>query len=280
MSNKSVDHYVSPAADGERSEGHAQRSAKESRMKSRLVTVCLLAASVASCNSQTQPEQAKLPYAAVYQAVTMQFDEIKSLTNRQARFVMSSKSPDVKPQDITLYIDAKAGRIPLELNSDGTFSLPLRADLMKENPFIVANQPKGTMKLEADITLQVKIDSEGQILAEQHKARYRYLFSVESILDHALEHATKALPEYEAEREETTSWFEFTSTPATNAPALIHSARGNIRVKPDQDGVIRLRYDSNLAKENPWVTFPSDGKWRMETKEKEKAEQPNQPYKK
>jgi len=242
-------------------------------MNLRLAAVCLLAVSVASCKGQTQPEQAKLPYAAVYQAVTMQFDEIKSMTNRQARFAMSSSLPGVRPQDIKLYIDAKTGHIPLELNSDGTFSLPLRDDLMKENPFIVANQPKGSMKLEADVTLRGKIDSEGQILAQQHKARYRYLFSTESIVDKAYEHAAKALPEYQVEREETISYFEFKPTPPTNAPALIHSAGGEIRIQPDQDGIIRIQYDRKLAEENPWVTFPSDGKYKMETKEREEAEQ-------
>lgn len=237
-----------------------------------IAMLCVVTLAATSCKGQTTSDQAKLPYAAVYQAVTMQFEEIKSLTNRQARFIMSSSLPGVESKDISLYIDSKAGRIPLQLSADGTFSLPLRDDLRKENPLIVANQPKGTMNLTADITLRGKIDSEGQLLSKQHKARYRYLFSIETVLDQAYEHAVKALPEYEAERGETMSSFEFKPTSPTNAPALIHSAGGDIPVHPDQGGVIRIEYDPKLAKENPWVTFPSDGKYRMETKEPEKAE--------
>jgi len=204
----------------------------------------------------------------------MQFEGIKSVTNRQVRFAMSSKSPDVESQDITLYIDAKSGRIPLELNSDGTFSLPLRADLVKENPFIVANQPKGSMKLEAGITLRGKIDSEGQILAEKRKARYRHLFSVKSVVDQAYNHVATVLPECETDRKETMTWFEFMPTPPTDSPALIHSAGGDIEVVPDRDGIIRIEFNLALAKENPWVTFPSNGKGKMETQEKKQVEQP------
>lgn len=216
------------------------------------IALCLLAAAIASCHAQPEPEHAKLPYATVYKAVTMQFEQIETLTNRHVRFAMLSKLPNVSPRDIRLYIDSRTGRIPLELSSDGTFTLPVSADLMEENPFIVANQPRGTMKLAADITLRGKLDSEGQLLAEQHKARYRYLFSGEGIVDGAFDHAIEALPDSDVNRKETISSFEFQPTPPTNAPALIQSADGDIRVKPDQDGVIRIKYDPKLAKENPW----------------------------
>ncbi len=157
---------------------------------------------------------------------------------------MSSDLPGVKPEDIKLYIDSRTGKIPLALNSDGTFSLPLREDLLKENPFIVANQPKGSMSLKADVSFRGRLDPEDQALVEQRKARYASLFFAGTI--------SKAKELF---------WCEFIPDLPTNAPAVIHSKQGDIKVSPDQDGVTRIRYDAKLAGENPWVTFPSRGKW-------------------
>jgi hypothetical protein len=43
------------------------------------------------------------------------------------------------------------------------------------------------------------------------------------------------------------------------SPAVINSRYGNIRMRPDLDGVIRIKYDPKLARENPFVKFPGDG---------------------
>jgi hypothetical protein len=43
----------------------------------------------------------------------------------------------------------------------GVFTLPLRDELIKENPMVVANQPKGTIKLEA--RMEFAIDLQGMI---------------------------------------------------------------------------------------------------------------------
>jgi len=248
-------------------------------MKTQII-ICLLSITICSCCAEPQKEQAKLPYATVFNAVTMDFKEIESMTNREARFVISSHLPNVKTKDIKLYINSQKGKIPLQLNADGSFSLPIRDDLMKENPFIVFNQPKGTLSLEGTISLKGELDPEKQVLSEQHKARYAYLFSIEGIMDQVHSHVAESLKQYESKREETISWVEFKPTSLNNAPALIHSAGGDIKVNPDQDGVIRIKYDAKLAKENPWVTFPSEGKCRIQTKLKVKAEPQTDPYSK
>ena len=231
----------------------------------------LLGIAVASCAGQAEAQQGKLPYAGLYQAVsgtkvTINGEEASGM-NTQIRIVVTSKLPNVKPQDITLYIDSKTGRIPLVLSSDGTLTLPFRADLMEENPFIVSNQPKGSLGITGSSATGDVASPPKRILSAQHKARYRDLFMGESMVAQTMVHATKTTPEVKALRDKTASCFEFTPTQSTNAPAVIDSTDGVIRIVPDQHGVIRVIYDPKLAQENPWVTFPSDGSWKTVTQE-------------
>jgi len=127
------------------------------------------------------------------------------------------------------------------------------------------------MELKAGIDLSSKIDPQELFMSEQHKTRYVNLFGLKKTIDQTINHAVKALKGHEVEIEETVSWFEFKPTPLTKVPALIHSISGDIKVEADRDGVIRIQYNPKLAEENPWVTFPSDGNWKMQTKAKKEG---------
>ncbi len=178
--------------------------------------------------------------------------------------IISSVLPDVKPQDIELYIDSRRGKILLKLNSDGTFSFPLRKDLLDENPFIIANQPKGSMQLKASIDLRGSVDMKGQVVAKKYKMRYADLFSIRAVQERTVGQIAGALKDHaEVQPRESITWAEFTPAKPTKFPALIHGRGGNIKVHPDSDGVIRIKYDSKLAGENPFVTFPTSGELKV-----------------
>jgi hypothetical protein len=226
-------------------------------MKLKLLALSLLVVAYGSCQGQATNEPARLPYASVFTSITSAYAGIKGVTNGETRFVLSSELPGVKPQDITLYIDSRSGKIPLQLNSDGTFTLPFNAELMKENPFIVANQPKGSLNLRVDLSIS---PDEKQFI-DQRKARYSDLFSIKGRLDQIGDRLHR---EQGAEFSKSKALGEFRPSAPTYAPALIHLNRGDVRINPDKDGVIRIQYDSELTKENPWVTFPAKGNWKCQ----------------
>jgi hypothetical protein len=96
-------------------------------------------------------EQARIPYSLVCQIQKSQAKVTQTYTNLQIVLRMRSLQPEITPVDLRVYIDAKDGPIPVKLDSGGNFSVPVRAALLNENPWIVVNQPKGTMKLEWNV---------------------------------------------------------------------------------------------------------------------------------
>jgi len=248
-------------------------------MNARTVLCGLLVLASEFGHAQSQTEQAKIPYAVIYKIAAAEFNQIENLKSQETRLIISSALPGVKPRDIKLYIDSKNGKIPLRLNSDGTFSFPLREDLLEENPFIVANQPKGSMQLKATVELRGSTEAKGQVVSGKYKVRYTDLFSIRTIQEQVVDQITGDVIEH-ADRlrpHESTTWSEFKPTRPTRSSAVIHGRNGNVKVGPDQDGVIRIKYDSKLAEENPLVTFPSAGELKVFSKLKERRKVRAQP---
>jgi hypothetical protein len=96
-------------------------------------------------------EQARIPYSMVCQIQKSQAKVSQTYTNLQIVLRMRSLTPEVTPRDLRVYIDSKNGPIPVKLDGEGNFSVPIRDGLLDENPWIVVNQPKGTMKLEWNV---------------------------------------------------------------------------------------------------------------------------------
>jgi hypothetical protein len=63
-------------------------------------------------------------------------------------FVVQSNDKAVKPGSITLTIQAKSGAIPLKIDPDGEIhGFPISAELLKENPPVLTNQAKGSLRI-------------------------------------------------------------------------------------------------------------------------------------
>lgn len=92
-------------------------------------------------------QPAAMPYRALWEAAQLDASGLTGSTNRQVSFTVSSTNPEVKIGDIALFIDAKAGRLPIAIATNGIMSLPISAQLFEENPNVVANQPKGSMNI-------------------------------------------------------------------------------------------------------------------------------------
>jgi len=117
----------------------------------------VMASPLVSSESNTT-ERAALPYAFAYKLAT-EHDPM-SPTNGILTIKIESVLPQVKPKDIELYIDSKTGRIPLSLSSNGVCVIPVSAELCHENPYIRANQPRGSMLLTAlgDLSIRVPVE--------------------------------------------------------------------------------------------------------------------------
>jgi hypothetical protein len=96
-------------------------------------------------------EQARIPYSMVCQIQKSQAMVSQTYTNLQIVLRMRSLTPEITPRDLRVYIDSKNGPIPVNLDGEGNFSVPVRDALLDENPWIVVNQPRGTMKLEWNV---------------------------------------------------------------------------------------------------------------------------------
>jgi hypothetical protein len=92
-------------------------------------------------------EDARLPYHEIYRLQKAQMELSRAHTNLALVLQMRSTQTGVKDSDITAFIDAKSGPIPVPIGADGVFSVPVRDDLLAEDPWIKVNQPRGTMAL-------------------------------------------------------------------------------------------------------------------------------------
>jgi hypothetical protein len=92
-------------------------------------------------------ENARLPYHEIYRIQQAQAALAKDHQNLALVLQIHSVLPNVKPSDIQASIDAKSGRIPVPIGANGSISVPEREDLLAEDPWIIVNQPKGSMEL-------------------------------------------------------------------------------------------------------------------------------------
>jgi hypothetical protein len=92
-------------------------------------------------------EDARLPYHEIYRVEKAQMELSRAHTNLALVLQMRSTEPGVKYSEISASIEAKSGPIPVPIGPDGVFSVPVRDDLLAEDPWILVNQPRGTMEL-------------------------------------------------------------------------------------------------------------------------------------
>lgn len=231
-------------------------------MNARNILFVLLLFASGACHSESEGKNAVIPYAIFYKLATAQFNEA-DLKSKKVSFVFYGGQPDVKIQDITIYIDEKNGRILIPLNSDGLGSLPLSKDLLEENPYVLTNQPKGTMKFDAKIEFNLNKKASSDIavnVPENLELRYVDIFKSKHAFKNIFNIFSDASKEtYPEHLNENATWIEFKSAKLARSPVVIHSKGGDINANPDDDGVIRITYEPKLSEENPMVSFPDRG---------------------
>ncbi len=190
-------------------------------------------------------EDARLPYHQLYYAQKAQADLNRAHTNLLVVLTLQSTLPGVKTSDLAVSIEARAGKIPVEIGAAGDFTIPLRDDLLAEDPWIIINQPKGTMKL----TGQVGVIP-GRITRSVHYARLlRPVRDSEEVQE-------QMRPLFPGSPRLSMTGLKLTFPAAQKrAVAVIHARGGDRKLEADERGEIILPLAPDLLEEDPEISL-------------------------
>jgi hypothetical protein len=194
----------------------------------------------------TAAEQARIPYELIYRIQMAQATLSRSFTNLVMDLRMKSTLPEVRIQDLTVYIDSKDGRIPVQLNpANGAFTVPMRDSLVAEGVWLVANQPKGTMNFQWFVGLKFGAMPTNGI-------RYRDLMQ-----------PLKDLEQVRAEMEKipgapplTIAGLKLIYPPDKETSVVVHAKGGNRVFKTNPAHAVVIPYEAALLEQNPVVSIP------------------------
>jgi hypothetical protein len=198
--------------------------------------------------SLARAEDARLPYHEIYKVQKAQLELSRAHTNLALVLQMRSTQPDVKYSDISASIQAKSGPIPVPIGPDGVFSVPMRDDLLAEDPWIFVNQPRGTMELKWRAGLAPS-------LARQmtNAAHYGPLMRVVRECDVVQESMRQFFPN--APRL-TAVGVRLTFPASAVAPAVIlHTKDGERKLPANLIGELVIPLDRDLLEEDPLMTL-------------------------
>jgi len=194
----------------------------------------------------TAAEQARLPYELIYQIQKTEATLSRSFTNLDMQLLMKSTLPEVGIRDLIVYIDSKDGQIPVALNpTNGGFTLPMRDSLVTEGAFVVANQPKGTMKFEWYIGLKV-------VDVPTNGMRYRDL--MRPLKD--LEEIRGEMAKIPGAPELRVYGLKLTYPPDKETAVVVHAKSGERVYKTTPEHLLVIPYEPALLEENPVVNIP------------------------
>jgi hypothetical protein len=201
---------------------------------------------VLSCvmpSSRAADTNAVIPYKTldeIFRPIT-----VVDPTKLEIRVFVSSSNKAVHSSDISLTIQsATKGMIPVLLGTNGqVLKFPDETNLRRENPPVIANQPKGTVRLL--VTLQIPPSDEltfrynrlGNGVAEINKSIKAQAGMVLSLLAPKVQGVV----------------FFFPKASAGKAKVEIASTAGKREYTADKHGQIKLKLDKALLAENPEV---------------------------
>ena len=193
-------------------------------------------------------EDARLPYHEVYRLQKAQLDLSRTHTNLALVLQIRSTLPNVKYSDIKASIDAKSGAIPVPIGAEGSFGVPVRDDLLAEDPWILVNQPKGSMELTWHAGLAPSV-------ARQLTNAIHYGPLMRAVLEcddvqEAMRQFFPAAPRLTAVGLRLT----FRSS-AIGAAAIIHAKTGDLRIAASPLGELIIPLDADLLEEDPVMTL-------------------------
>jgi len=217
-------------------------------MKSRTSrwVIGLMAAVLCLAPLMAAAQNARLPYREIYNIQQAEQNLARTFTNLTVSMRIHSARADVPISELRFNLDAKQGPIPVPINMDGSFKVPMRAELLEENPWLVSNQPAGTMVLEWNVGLAGKLP--------EHLDHYRPL--MQPLKDY-LPLQTELLKVFPATRKLDIAGLRLKFAKDKDGPVTLHARGGDRVFKPDADHAVVLPWEDALFDENPALTLPS-----------------------
>ena len=117
---------------------------------------------------------ARMRYGVALQVADIVLTDIGGIKSQSICLSTHSRLADVSPTDIKIFLQTKTGEIPIPLDADGKFTLPVTEALRKENPWITANQPQGSLTMKASLNFRMRVSPE--FLDGYWRVRYSSLF--------------------------------------------------------------------------------------------------------
>lgn len=195
-------------------------------------------------------ENARLPYHYLYRIEKLQSDLCQAHPNLQISLQLQSALPDVKTSTIQVYLDRKSGKLPVTLSPEGDIALPLRDDLLAEDPWLIANQPKGTMQLNWQAGL-------ARPFVRQMTNSIRYAPLMRALRD-CEEVQAKMREFFPGSPKLTVAGLKLVfPRQAKPASLVIHSKRGDQKLEADAAGELFLPLEQTLLAEDPLITLSS-----------------------
>lgn len=206
----------------------------------RLLFVLTLYLFVCGAGASAAAQTGRVPYASLYRALEPGL-VIERFPNLRAVQRMTSKLPDISPQQIKVRILAKSGPIEISVGPDGRVQFPMRAALLTENPQVESNQPQGSLSLSA--TMEIALSSGVSV-------PYSELFE-------AARQAQQALSALGPDTAVRVQGIELLFPERSQARVTIEHARGDELLLADESGLIAVRADPKLLAGNAVVRFSS-----------------------
>jgi hypothetical protein len=188
--------------------------------------------------------QATLFYRELYGLKKLEA-EVSGASNVVMVIRMTSKN-GVPFEQLEVFIDSKNGRIPLHFAPDGSFLMLMSDALYQENPYVRANQPKGTMRLDWGFFVR-------GVHGLEKASTYRELIAPVEESRKALATMAKHVPEMKGTSVDAMKLF---FKPDPPVKITVHAKKA-ARTYEAEAGVCIIPYDAALARENPAVTMPA-----------------------
>ena len=202
-------------------------------------TVAVLLMIVGAGAAVAAEEFGQIPYSTIHKALT----RARAVTSPNLRPTVSIISTDAnasKSQPVKLVVQAKSGAMNVDVDNDGEIrSFPLTDELLKENPFVLSNQPRGKSQLRVAVAV---------VLPDGLSYSYKLLAQR---LDEANAEIKKqaGMLSVMAPRAKTLQ-FQF-KTPAKQT--LTIGGKSGQALTADNNGMIELTIDPKIASEDPQV---------------------------
>lgn len=165
-------------------------------------------------------------------------------TKLEVRVSVLSTNQAVQPSDISLAIKSVAkGLIPVTVGTNGQiFHFSQTKELRRENPGIVSNQPKGSLRLQVSVQLP---------LPEGLKFGYKRLGEGVVEMNKAIKAQAGMMSLFAPKIEGVI--FLFPEASAEKATVEIATAAGRRKYTADKKGWVKLKLEKSLLAENPEV---------------------------